>query len=69
MLSQEKSFEKMKDRAIELFTIFQSEQSNGISEIWVLDGISLNLPYDLAWNAIVELAWCSLILLILGYVG
>ena len=55
--------------ALKLFTIFQVEQSNVISEVWELDAIPLNLPYDLAQNGIVQLAWCSLNLLLLGYVG
>ena len=39
--------------ALKLFTIFQIEKSNGNSEVWELDAISLNLPYGLAQNAIV----------------
>lgn len=34
--------------ALKLFTIFQIEKSNGNSEVWELDAISLNLPYGLA---------------------
>ena len=34
--------------ALKLFTIFQVEQSNVISEVWELDAIPLNLPYGLA---------------------
>ena len=50
ILSPEKSFKNWMTGplALKLFTIFQIEKSNGNSEVWELDAISLNLPYGLA---------------------